>query len=226
MTLFALALMGCTTTRALAPLERGQHGMTVSVGGPFVEFGAPIPLPISTIGYRYGIDGRSDVHAALYPTGAALFGVFGFDVGINRELVAARGAIPRLMIDFNQGFFFGDNAKGEPAGGFRWFPELSAVTTWDLGHAPHRLYLGVDGFFQVWPEAHALITPFLGTELRAARALGIQLEVGWIAPGAFTRYLNPVWYGIEERGAITAKLGFNIYLQQRRFDAAYTMVDE
>lgn len=234
--LLALGVQGCTTTRALAPLQKGQHGMSVSLGGPFVQFaGAPIPVPFTQIGYRYGLDGHGDVHAGLYATGLFTTKVGGFDLGVSRELVTADGGRPRIMLDMNHGFFFGDSQgtadptsgpgaelTGAAPGGFRWFPELQAVFTWDLGTAPHRVYVGVDGFFQVVPEAHALVTPFFGTELRASRTLGVVLEVGWISPWTNTTAMNPVWYGPGDQGVVSAKLGFNIYLGQRLRDAHLT----
>lgn len=212
-----MLLAGCSTTRALAPLQKGQHGATLSVGGPFVQFaGAPIPLPISSVGYRYGIDGKSDVHAALYLTQLALFNVGGFDLGISRELNPADGAKPRVMVDFTNYFFFGDNRPTGPKGGARWFPDLSMMVTWDLGQRPHRLYLGVDTFFQTLPEFHVYPSPVFGTELRASKVVGVQLEVAWHAFWADTHFLNPVWYGIDERGAIAFKLGLNFYAPMKK----------
>jgi hypothetical protein len=206
---------GCSTTRALAPLEKGQHGATISLGGPFVQYGgAPIPLPLSSVGYRYGIDGKSDFHTSFYVTQLALFKVGGFDFGFNRELISAKGARPRLMLDTTQHLFFGDRSPGAPDGGTRWFPEISAVATWDLGKPdrPHRIFVGASGFFQFFPEVRGYLTPMIGTELRAHRKLGIVLELDWMAPWVDTTYLNPVWYGVGDKGALAFKLGFNIYV--------------
>jgi hypothetical protein len=52
----------------------------------------------------------------------------------------------------------------------------------------------------------------IGTELRAHRKLGIVLELDWMAPWVDTTFLNPVWYGIGDKGALAFKLGFNIYV--------------
>lgn len=220
-------LGGCAASRALAPLEKGQHGVTLSVGGPFVEFGgAPIPLPITQVGYRYGIDGLTDVHAGLYLTNLALFGVGGFDVGFARQLVDADGPRPRVMVDLTTYWFFGDldgDPDGSP-GGFRMFPDLQLVATWDLPHRddrrPHRLYVGLDNWVQPFPEFRYYLNPFLGTELRLTKLAGLQLEAGWYAPWVPTRDLNPVWYGPGDLGAISVKLGFQIYVPERRVRAA------
>jgi hypothetical protein len=235
-TLAAAALMlasGCSTTRALAPLAKGQHGVTMSVGGPFVQFGGPIPVPISSIGYKYGIDGHGDFHTAFYPTQLALFNVWGLDVGISRELVTAKGARPRLMVDMTHYFFWGDNRGknadngGGPPGGFRWFPDISAVVTWDVGkdviNRPHRLYLGVDTFFQTIPGLHVYPSPMLGTELRASKVVAVQLELAWNAPWKDTTFANPVWYGPGNYGAVAVRLGLNFYVPQKKHDNAQTL---
>lgn len=211
------ALGACSASRALAPLDKGQHGITASFGGPFVEFaGAPVPLPISSIGWRYGIDGLTDVHAAFYPSGLALLGVGGVDVGIARELLAPQGARPRIMLDFTTYWFGGTNRPGDPPGGFRFFPDIALIATWELGARPHRIYVGIDTFIQPFPELYVMPTPLLGTELRATKAFGIQIELGWNAFWQNTTRLVPNWYGPGNLGAVSAKLGFNIDLPQKK----------
>lgn len=208
---------GCAASHAVAPLERGQSGITSSIGGPFVQYaGAPIPLPITSVGYRYGIDGHTDVHASLYLTQLALFKVGGFDMGIARELMTADGPRPRLMMDLNTTWFFGDRSEGDPEGGVRFFPELSLIASWDLGRAKHHVYLGVDNFFQLVPTFHYYPTPLIGTELKASKGLGIQLELGWNAPWKDTLMVNPVWYGPGNLGAVSFKMGFNGYFPTHR----------
>lgn len=220
-----LLLSGCATSRALAPLEKGQHGVTLSMGGPFVQFaGAPVPLPITQVGYRYGIDGKTDFHTGLYLTNLALFRVGGFDVGFARELVDASGARPRVMVDLTTYWFFGDVSDGGPDGGFRMFPNLQIVTTWDLPHRedrrPHRVYLGLDNWVQPFPEFRYYLNPFLGTEVRLSKVAGLQLEAGWYAPWVDTTFLQPVWYGPGNLGAVSVKLGFQFYVPTKGDRAA------
>ena len=216
-----LALQGCAASRAVAPLEQGQHAITLSMGGPFVQFaGAPIPAPITAVGYRYGIDGHTDVHAALYLTQLALFRVGGFDLGVARELVTADGGRPRVMVDLNTSWFFGDLDDGGPEGGFRFFPDLSVITTWDMpareGKRPHRFYLGINNFFQGHPSFRYVFSPLFGAEWRAHDQVGIQLEAQWNAPWVNTQYLQPVWYGPGNQGAAAVKLGLHIYVPGTR----------
>jgi len=202
---------GCAATRALAPLDKGQHGVNISLGGPFVEFGgAPVPLPFTALGYRYGIDGKTDVHAALYPSGAVLVGVASWDLGVSRQLLEAAGGRPRIMVDLTTYWQVGDNGLGGDPAAFRFFLTPSAVFTWDIGRAKHRMYVGAELFFQPAPSVRALPSLMLGTELQASRAVGVQLELGWSGFHRNTNVGAVTWIGPGSIGAIGARLGVNI----------------
>lgn len=202
---------GCATTRALAPLDKGQHGVNISLGGPFVEFsGAPVPLPFTALGYRYGIDGKTDVHAALYPSSAVLVGVAAWDIGVSRQLLEAAGGRPRIMIDATTYWQVGDNGQGGDPAAFRFFLTPSVVFTWDIGRPKHRVYVGAELFFQPAPTVHALPSLMLGTELQASREVGIQLELGWSGFHRNTNVGAVTWIGPGDIGAIAARLGVNV----------------
>lgn len=214
-------LSGCMASRAVAPLDAGQHGVTLSLGGPFVQFGgAPVPVPFTHLGYRYGIDGHTNVHAGLQVSTPLLVGVAAFDVGIARELLTAQGPRPRLMLEYTTTFAVGDASSGPAPGGFRFFQDLALVATWDLpareGRRPHRIYLGADAFMGVGPSFGAVVTPFLGTELRASKTVGVQLELDWHAPFTRTTFVAPVWYGPGDQGVVGAKLALTFYVPPKR----------
>lgn len=214
--LCAALLTGCATSRALAPLEKGQHGVTISLGGPFVEFGgAPVPVPFTALGYRYGIDGKSDIHAALYPSSAALVGVAAWDVGANREIIDADGGRPRVMVDLTTVWAVGDNGAGGDPAAFRFFLQPSVVFTWDLGPKDHRVYAGVEALLQPWPTGNAIPSLMLGTELQAHRYLGVQLELGWSGFHRNTDVGAVTWVGPGQIGAIGARLGFNVRIPRK-----------
>lgn len=207
----SLSLAGCATSRAIAPLDKGQHGVSVSLGGPMVEFGgAPVPLPFVGLGYRYGIDGKTDLHAAIYPSGPVLVGVMGWDVGVAREVLAADGPVPRIMVDLNTTWTVGDNGPGGDPAAFRFFATPSAVFTWDLGPPKHRVYVGADVFFQPAPSVRAIPSVFLGSELQASEVVGLQLELGWTGFHRHTDVGAVTWIGPGQQGAIAVRLGVNV----------------
>lgn len=206
-----LLASSCAATRALAPLDKGQHGVNISLGGPFVEFGgAPLPVPFTALGYRYGIDGKTDVHAAVYPSTGVLVGVAAWDVGVSRQLLDAAGGRPRIMVDATTYWAVGDNGVGGDPAGFRFFLTPSLVFTWDIGRPKHRLYVGTELMFQPAPQVRAMPSLMFGTELQASRAVGIQLELGWSGFHRNTNVGAVTWVGPGQIGAVAARLGVNV----------------
>jgi len=209
--------LACAPTRALAPLEAHQAAVTASLGGPIVEFaGAPIPLPITSVGVIYGLDGKTNLHAAVYPTNLALFGVFGFDVGASRELVTPDGPRPRVMVDVSAYTFAGNVAEGDPKGGFRLFPDASVIVSWPIPGGAEQArtipYVGVDNFVEVLPSPRYVPSLVFGDQLRVGKRVGLQLEGKWVAPWVDTDPLVPHWYGVRRRGAFSVQLGVVLYL--------------
>lgn len=204
--------LACAPTRALAPLEAHQVAVTAAIGGPMVEFaGAPLPLPISSLGVVYGIDGRTNLHATVYPTNLALFGLFGADVGASREVLAPDGPRPRVMADLTLYVFAGDIAAGDPAGGVGVFPDVSAIASWPLALGRTVPYVGLDNFVEVAPGLRYVPSLVVGDELRVGRRVGLQLEGKLIAPWVDTNRWVPHWYGISRHGAFSVQLGVNVY---------------
>jgi hypothetical protein len=206
---------GCAVSRGIAPLAQGEHAVQISVGGPMMNLqGAPVPLPISSVGYGYGIDGRTHVHGAIYLTQLA-FGVGGLDVGVATEMLSADGPRPRIMGDFTLYMFFGDTAKGGAEGGFRLFPDLNLTITWDIGKWDHHVYVGFDNFFQPFPVFRFYPTPYLGAEVKSGPSgqphVGVIAELGYVAFWEDTTVLMPEWVGINNQGAVSFKLGLNVY---------------
>ena len=201
---------GCAATRALAPLGKGHAAITANLGGPFVEYaGKPIPLPDISVGGIYGLDDKTNVHAAVYlPTRVLLFGLASVDVGMSRQILAQAHARPRVMADLTAYVSYGDLGAGDPKGGFRVFPDLSAVASWDYKHITP--FVGLDIFVDPWrPAVHP--DPLFGCEIRS-KHFGFEPEIMW---DDFWRKndLYPVtWYGPGNQGAIALHLGFHFYL--------------
>ena len=60
-----LMLAGCSTIRQVTPLEQGVH----RVGGPvFTNLGVPIPIPMLSVDYAYGVTDWLTMGAAVHVT--------------------------------------------------------------------------------------------------------------------------------------------------------------
>ncbi len=211
-----LALAGaCSAVHGVRPIGKGAVQLDASLGGPITElFGAPVPLPISTIGATVGLTDRLDVHGAIHPTGLALFGIFAADAGLSYEGLAPDGARPRLMGDLTLIGAGGDLAEGAPEGGFRLFARPSLTASWDWGKSSqHTLYASVGGFIQPAPGPHALGTVALGNLWGIGHGSTFTTQVEWIAPYASSLTAAPLYYTPGNRGAISIQLGMGICLK-------------
>ncbi len=85
--LLTLLFTACAPTQFVVPLEKGEHAVSASLGGPLVNVPgiATIPIPFTSLGYGYGLTERSVISSALYPT-AALYGVFQLSGGYTHEI--------------------------------------------------------------------------------------------------------------------------------------------
>lgn len=205
--------LACSTTRALAPLQKGTAAATLSVGGPVLDFGGtPLPIPLASVGGIYGVDGKTNVHAALYPPPLARFAIVGVDAGVSRELVVPRKARPRIMADLTLHSFFG-GLSDDPAGGFRLFPDLSVIAAWPIPtDAPKlTLYAGIDSFVQPFPELRWVPSPEVGVQVFAGKHLGFQLESKWLEAWRPWGPYVADWHGIGGNGALSLQLGVVVY---------------
>lgn len=202
-----MLLAGCTTSRAIKPLPKGAGAVTASLGGPLTaDLGPTIPLPLTSIGYMHGLDGKTNLHGSFFPTGLLAFGLPGASLGVARELWPAEGRAPRLMVDGTLSAFAGNAAKGLPAGAGRVFVDTSAVLSWDVRE--HSVYTGFDVFLQPAPEVNLHLTPMLGAELRRQR-VAVAFEAEWLVFYADNRLGAANWWGPGHRGALQLQLGLS-----------------
>lgn len=208
----ALLSAGCSASRSLEPLKKGTGSLTASFGGPInADLGAAIPLPISSVGYMHGLDGKTNVYGAFYPSGLVFFGVPGIDVGISREVLTPEKARPRIMLDAVLYGFAGDAQAGQaPPPGVRVWTDFASSFVWPVGN--HLVFTKVDLFVQPGPAFNAYLNPHVGARLNIKR-VGLQVEYTWWGPWVNTRFMQPVWIGPGKTlGASTIQFGLNIKL--------------
>lgn len=202
-----LLLAGCAASHGVRPLPRGTGAVTASLGGP-ISGDLPTPIafvvPLTTVGYAHGVTDAVTVHGALHPTELVALGLVTVDAGVAGQVLEARGARPRLMLDGDLILSAGDNAPGGAVGGARLFPNLEAVASWDLG--PHAVYGGVNQLVQPFPSFRYHASPLVGAMLTAGRT-DVQLEYRWLAPTVANDRVTAEFLGPFGRGASAFQLG-------------------
>jgi len=66
-------LVSCTSSRFVEPLKKNQWSVGANFGGPTLDYGVPVPLPLSSIEVGYGLDTQLTIFSGLHTT-AILFG--------------------------------------------------------------------------------------------------------------------------------------------------------
>jgi hypothetical protein len=204
-------LLSCSTTHGIKPVGKGNVEAGVSFGGPIVEvYGAPIPIPLSTVGATVGLTETVDIHAAFHPTAAVLMGVVEFDAGASWMFLENSGAVPRLMGDLMLVGAGGNQGEGDPEGGFRLFLQPSLMASWDWGKKQklQSFYTGPTVFFQPFPEVHAVGGWVVGQRFGFSPKTHLDLELKWMAPYGSTENLVLHYYSPGNLGAISFQLGF------------------
>ncbi len=188
--LLALAFAGCGHVAHVRPVPPGTLRAEAAVGGPLAMAGAPIPLPLSTVGARYGLLPRWDIGAHAHVTALVALGTAGLDVETNALALEEAGAIPAVSF----------TARAYAFTDFRSALQLS----WELGATASRtlserwlVYANV-----VRQQQYDGAGPWsvaIGGRLALAPA-GIQLEVRLFdvfqpTAGSSVPWLSPFRYG-------------------------------
>ena len=202
------AMSACGVSRGIRPIGEGNGAVAVSAGGPVASYiGPKLPLPLATVGGVYGVHDRVDVHGGAHVTTAALFGLYGFELGAGALVLEQKHpAAPALMVDVNFNAFTGNLGEGDPPGGLQVFPEADLRASWAWGKAEHLAYTGPSAFFSLSP---ASTTPawVVGQQFRMGRT-DLTLEGRWIRPGADPTSVTVDWGGIGGSGVLATHLGF------------------
>ena len=174
--------MGCSTVRQVRPLEPGDHSVAMSVGGPlFSDLGFPIPVPVISVDYQYGLLDGLSVGGAFHIT-PVFFGLFGMiETNVTVGLMDQTGFLPATSLHVNC-ILLSDFSTS-------WlvFPELGIVPSWNLTDEI-LLYVGATALVNLYPKTSGLpkdsyvIPSFL---------VGSQLGFGNLAVTAECRLSNP-----------------------------------
>jgi hypothetical protein len=144
--MFSLMIASCAPTRHIIPLDKGEHSVSLALGGPLITYSDNvIPVPLLSACYGYGLDSNITVFGGAHIT-SALFGVLQADIGgryyfqvwdddDDKSLEATLGASLIPAIDIWEG-------------NFKLWPELMGALRWNISDFMH-LYTVFGGMFEL-----------------------------------------------------------------------------
>ena len=143
--LLTVLFCSCSTVRQVEPLSINEHELSLSAGGPlFANLGPPIPVPMVSLSYQYGLTDAVSVGGSVQLT-PAVFGLFGF-VELNSTLgiIKQWNLLPSLSASVNLHMM--SNFES-----FFLFPEIALVPSWRLNQHI-LLYIGGGGMLNLYPQ--------------------------------------------------------------------------
>jgi len=191
----SLLAAGCGIATHVRPTPRGAFEVEASAGGPLANLGAPIPIPLSTVGASYGFGERWDLQAHLHLTTLALK-TAGADVGGSWLALEQHGLRPALSLTA-RAYAFSDLASAvQPYG------ELTATASWASGR--WTAYGTASGMLDY--GGRFLWSPGVGARVALGR-FGAQLDLRWYEPAYSTAHSSVPWVGPGALGALGVVLG-------------------
>jgi hypothetical protein len=139
--LFSL-LFSCAPARYVKPLDKGQHALQVNLGGPIAKVPGigVIPMPLTTVGYGYGMKENLTLFGNLHTT-SLLFGVGQVDVGAAYRCWSGKNMGITLQPTLNVAVDFYTGAN-------RFWPQLDANYYWDYNELKTKAKNG-KGFYKI-----------------------------------------------------------------------------
>ena len=157
-------LQSCAPSRFVEPLEKDELSVGGSFGGPVIDFGGPIPMPISSLEVGYGVKDNLTAFGAFHTT-AAIFSNFQIDAGVTYKFVDQNKFIPNVSVSPSFNFIYGFRSKSA-----KFWPVVDLNSYWNYGERKNYFYLGINNYFELSKTAannqpqphHWLFSPQIG----------------------------------------------------------------
>ena len=131
-------LMSCNSTRVVKTLDKGEQQITGSFGGPAIIFGgAPIPIPLSSVGYAVGLDTGLTFAGGVHTT-SLLFG--NAEVDLNMGINAFKTKSNKFGITVSPGLHM---IYGFNGGDFSIYPQLEGIAWKEYGNKNNLIFGGL-----------------------------------------------------------------------------------
>jgi len=203
----------CGTMNSARPLDKGQHAVGVTLGGPMVEFGGSyIPLPNAVLEGRSGMaplgDRNWDINYGLNLTALA-FDQVGLHVGGSYQALKQNGNIPAISFT-NRLFLYSNHISANTIddGKGLWLnDELSLTFSWKLGR--QMVYTGFSQYFDL-SQPSLTLSPFVGAEFFNTglnNGFALQFELRNYAVGRNPSITSAKWNTPFGSGGFGGNLG-------------------
>lgn len=210
--LVSIFMSSCTASRFVEPIEKDDWSVGGSFGGPIIDFGGPLPMPITSLEVGYGLDTNLTVFAGWHST-AAIFGNAQVDLGCTYRFLEQDGYIPNLSVSpsINMIYDFGDK------NGNIW-PVLDLNAFWNYGQRRSYFYVGFNNYFELSSTAandqpqdyYWLFNPQLGHVLKGKNGRGqLTTEFKVLGPNLENTYAFVPFLPLTgNRGAAAFFIGY------------------
>lgn len=198
----ATALAGCGHVASVRPVPKGALQPELHLGGPMANVPGvgSLPLPLSTVGARYGLGESFDLSVNVHLTTLA-FGVAGVDIGSTYLALPERGAIPALSVGGRLYGFSDVDLRGGP----RAYLELYGSASYLLQERVMP-YLSSSVLLQ-FAGGPPILSVAAGAELLLGD-FGFTAEARWYAPYQYSRFSVVDWWSIADFGGLGFLAGF------------------
>lgn len=200
----------CSPVKYIKPLERKQHALTATLGGPLIGFAnTTIPIPFINANYGYGIDSTLTAFVSTNIT-SALYGNFQMELGTTKQLLNQKKYFPAISVTPVANIIYRNTNA------YKFYPQLAVNAFWEYGQRKNMLYVSFDNWFELSEKRafgneqqnHWIFMPSLGHTF-AGKHWGLSVEAKVIAPNVSNEklvvdYKTP----LNTKGALGVYIGY------------------
>lgn len=215
----SIVFTGCGTLNSAIPLDKGEHALGLSFGGPLITaLGPPIPTPSLVVEGVSGVEplwGRpSDLNYGINMTALA-FGTLGLHTGGSLLVLKGEGARPNLSVSDRFYLYTNwlDRTKPKYARDFFALDQVDLTASWAVKR--HLLYGGLSSYIDIG-DPELSLAPFVGTELRGKNRFFFQWELRHMAANRKPDIVDVTFASPGGYGAISTTLSVGWMLKGER----------
>ncbi len=142
LSIFFIFLYSCSSVRIIKPLNKGEKRAFADIGGPLVQFNnIPIFLPLSSVGYAYGMNQKFSVITGIHTT-SLLFGTLQTELFSNIRIKEFKNT----GISANVGGYYFLGLREYKSS---LYPMFDFNFYWNYSNKPRYLYVSCTNLFEL-----------------------------------------------------------------------------